>query len=897
MSDVVKVHSDSRLLNVDLFLEQLKTDPVIEAFKNQVNKINEIQFEIFKSNYTDDDAIRHLVYGRTWAIDQLLSIAWNQRDWSCKKCSLVAVGGYGRGELLPHSDIDLLLLFESDKDIELNKEAIQQFITFLWDINLHVGHSVRTPAQCIKQAKNDLTVITTLMENRLISGSEELQNTMISKTQQKKIWPSHEFFKSKRQEQHQRHDKFNETEYNLEPNIKSSPGGLRDIQTIGWVAKRHYGDSRYRDLVTRGFLTDIEYQAMRSGLAFLWRIRFALHMVTGREEDRLLFDLQSQLSVLFNYKDRDGKLAVESLMQDYYRRVIRIRSLNDMLLQHFDEVILQKDKVDHVVEVNDRFLIRNGSIEAKHHLIFKQFPSALLEVFVLMAKTPEITGIRAATIRLIRQHRYLIDDQFREDANNQALFIEFLRCGKGVSTNLLRMNRFGILGLYLPEFGRIVGQMQHDLFHIYTVDAHTLLCIRNLRKFRHPGNTEKYPLVTDIIRSLPKIENAYIAALYHDIAKGRGGDHSALGAPDALLFCKRHKIPDRDANQIAWLVENHLLMSVTAQKKDISDPQVILEFAQKVKNQSNLDYLMVLTVADINATNPTIWNSWKASLLKQLYIETRRTIQRGDVEIEDKEIRIEQTKQEALSILIEDGFTEEQVFAMWDNPGDEYFLRESAENIAWHCREISKTGIGVPCVLLREINEEAYEGASQIFVYAPDRPHLFADIAKAIESVNLNIHDARIMTSDSSDFSLDTFIVLDDEGNSLGSDPDKISKIQTKLRNAIINPESIRISSKRIPRRLKHFNIPAQVTMIKDELNDRTQVDVLTTDRPGLLAQIGDFFRQFNIHIQNARISTFGERVEDVFFVIDENNGALPESSLAKIKQKFEEQLDKYQQE
>jgi len=896
MNDVVKIHSDNRLLDIDQFMGRLKNEPVLEVFKSQVKQLNETQFEIFTKNFTDDNIIRHLVYGRTWAIDQLLSIAWNQQTWTTTHCCLVAVGGYGRGELLPCSDIDLLLLFESDKQIEANKNAIQAFITFLWDINLNVGHSVRSPSQCMKQAKNDLTVITTLMEHRLLSGDSLLLQKMNEKIQPSKIWSSRDFFLGKRQEQEDRHNKFNETEYNLEPNLKSSPGGLRDIQTIGWVAKRHYGDSRNRDLVTRGFLTDIEYQALRSGLAFLWRFRFALHMTTGREEDRILFDLQSQLAVLFDYKDSDGKMALESMMQDYYRRVIRLRSLNEMLLQHFDEVIIQKDTTDQIKDVNERFQIRNGSIEAKHHLIFKQYPSALMEVFVLMAKIPEIKGIRAATIRLIRQHRYLVDEEFRENKNNQNLFIELLRSGKGVSTNLLRMNRFGILGLYLPEFGRIIGQMQHDLFHIYTVDAHTLLVIRNLRKFRHPGNTEKYPLATEIIRALPKIEIAYVAALYHDIAKGRGGDHSKLGAPDAIAFCERHGLSQKESAQIAWLVENHLLMSITAQKKDISDPLVIQEFATKVIKQSNLDYLMVLTIADINATNPTIWNSWKASLMKQLYIETRRLFIRGELGPEDRESRIAQRKQDAMALLLQQGFAEQQVLDVWNNPGDEYFLRESAENIAWHCSEIYKSGTGVPLALIREINEEDYEGASQIFVYAPDRPHLFADIAKAIESVNLNIHDAQIMTSVSSDFSLDTFIVLDDEGNSLGSNPKKIRRIQAQLLKAVKEPEKIKFSTRHIPRRLKHFNIPAQAKMVKDELNDRTQVDILTTDRPGLLAQIGEFFRQHQIRIQNARIATFGERVEDVFYVVNEHDQALDADLIPKLEKELELHLDKLHQ-
>jgi [protein-PII] uridylyltransferase len=897
MVDVVNIHSDHQLFDPDAFAQSLATAQPLDAYKKALKHLNDTQYTAFKQQFSDDDFIRHAVYGRAWTIDQLLTEAWKTQAWPTDNIALLAVGGYGRGELLPHSDIDLLLLFESERDIEQCQPLIQAFITFLWDINLKIGHSVRTPDTCAAEAKKDLTVITTLIEHRLITGSEQIQADMAYRIRPEKMWPSSEFFTGKLAEQQNRHDRFNETEYNLEPNVKSSPGGLRDVQTIGWVAKRHFGDSRNRDLVTRGFLTAPEYQALRSGLAFLWRIRFGLHMLTERPEDRLLFDLQSQLAVLFGYEDKAGKIAIEWLMQDYYRRVIRLRSLNDMLLQHFDEVILQAGQRDNIIALNDRFQIRNGNIETLHPRVFPDNPSALLEVFVLMAKSPDIRGIRAATIRQIRQNRQLVDDAFRNTAANQALFMELLRSGKGVSTNLLRMNRFGILGLYLPEFGRIIGQMQHDLFHIYTVDAHTLLVIRNLRKFRHPGNTSKYPLVTDIIRSLPKIENAYIAALYHDIAKGRGGDHSSLGAADVRAFCERHGLPERDTTLIVWLVESHLLMSVTAQKKDLSDPKIIADFADKVQNQSYLDYLMVLTVADINATNPSIWNSWKASLLKQLYIETRRYLQLDRANPLETQQRIAAIKVDAMAILDRMGVDAAEVQRFWATLGDEYFVRESAESIAWHGHEILEAGLDSTSVLIREINEESYDGASQIFVYAPDRAHLFADIARALESLHLNIHDARILTAAHTQFSLDTFIVLDDQGNSLGSDAMKIETIRIKLMSAILQPKSVKAIHRRVPRQLKHFKFPAQVQLTNDPLQHRTQIDIVTVDRPGLLASIGEMFREFNIQIQNARISTFGERVEDVFFVLNADNQPFDLADYAPLQQALETKLNALQQE
>ena len=866
-------YADRSLLDRNTLEQKLaqSTTP-IPIFKDHLKAAQETLHSRFRSGVNKDSVIRTLVHSRAWMMDQVLAVAWERYSWTDSKVALIAVGGYGRGELLPKSDVDLLLLFESEADIDANIDAIQAFLTFLWDINLEVGHSVRTLDACLEEAEKDVTVATNLMESRLITGNEQLRLTMSDITGPDKIWPSKTFFKAKLNEQINRHEKYNETEYNLEPNVKGSPGGLRDIQMVGWVAKRHFGDESLADLVQRDFLTDAEYKTLMEGQTFIWRIRYALHMLTNREEDRILFDLQTQIAEIFGYQNDKLQLAVERLMQDYYRRVFRLRELNDMLLQHFDEAILQENEQDNLVPLNNRFQIRNNYIETTREDVFSKTPSALMEVFVLMAQTPEVTGIRASTIRLIHQHRHLIDGHFRQDLRNITYFMELLRSTPGVSTNLRRMSRYGILGRYLPEFGRVVGQMQYDLFHIYTVDAHTLLTIRNLRKFRHRSNTGSFPIATKVIHQLPKVELAYIAALYHDIGKGRAGDHSELGAVDARKFCERHRLGQWDTELVVWLVKNHLLMSTTAQRKDISDPDVIQEFTSEVKDMLHLNYLYVLTVADIFATNPSLWNSWRASLLKQLYVETQRALRRGIQNPVGKEELIQETKSQARDLLLEDGYSPEEIERLWDNPGEDYFLRESPENIAWHTKAISTNGLDAPLVLVKETHEKSFEGATQIFVYAPDRPHLFADIAAVMDALGLSIHDARIMTSSSSNFSLDTFIVLDEDGNSIGNDPERIRDIQYRLLLAIENPESIQVNQRRVSRQLKHFKIPTQVTISNDLHNDRTVVELVTADRPGLLARIGEIFKSLDINLQNARISTLGERVEDIFFVLDKKN-------------------------
>ncbi|MFQ3261129.1 [protein-PII] uridylyltransferase [Reinekea sp.] len=867
-------YSDDLLLNKAELVEKLKTEPAIPTLKVALTHLS----KELDQRFIKGTPIRSLVCGRAWAMDMLIQSIWARFTWkNPDTVALIAVGGYGRGELLPKSDIDLLFLFETEKDIDDNVESLQSFITLLWDIKLEVGHSVRTINACIAEAVADVTVTTNLMESRTLVGNDDLRESITEAASPLNIWPSQDFYKAKMNEQAMRHRKYNETEYNLEPNVKTGPGALRDIQNIGWVAKRHFGDDSLQDLVERNFLTDAEYHELIEGQDFLWRVRYALHMNTGREEDRLLFNLQEQVADLFGYVEREGQLAVEHLMQDYFRQVFKLRALNIMLLQHFDEEILgDKTKEQAVIQLNSRFIVIDGYIQVTEDNVFQRTPSALLEIFVLCAQTPEVKDIKASTLRLILASHRLIDGHFRQDLRNITFFMELLRSPMGVSTNLRRMNQYGVLGLYLPEFGKVVGQMQFDLFHAYTVDAHTLLTIRNLRKFRHKSNTKRFPIATKVVQQLPKVELIYIAALYHDIGKGRDSDHSIEGAIDAKHFCVRHRLSDWDTELVTWLVRNHLLMSMTSQRKDISDPEVINQFAQLVGDSQRLDYLYVLTVADIYATNPNLWNSWRASLLKQLYESTKTALRRGLSNPVEKDEWISQTKAKALALLIEEGFTKEDFFALWDNPGDDYFLRETPENIAWHSRAIASHGKNVPLVLLKETNTAAsYAGGTQVFVYAPDRPYLFTDIVTTLSNLNLAIQDARIMTSSTSHFSLDTFIVLEEDGTSIGDNSERLLEIQRQLLLAIQDPDSISITHRRISRQLKHFQVPTEITISNDSINPKTIVEVVAADRPGLLADIGRCFKEQNLILQNARISTLAEHVEDVFFVVNQNGEPL----------------------
>lgn len=849
----------------------------IPAYKSALKQAR----NILQARFEGGRDIHKLIHDRAWFTDQILRHAWCALDCSRDPAiALLAVGGYGRGELHPHSDIDLLIL-RHDNAAERFNDDISQFLTLLWDIGLDVGQSVRTVSECQQEARADVTVITNLMESRRLVGTEQLRQSMLAAISCEHMWTSAEFFRAKRAEQQARHAKFNDTEYNLEPNVKSSPGGLRDIQTIGWVALRHFGTSNLRQLVDQGFLNEPEYNILAAGRAFLWQVRFALHTLAGRAEDRLLFDHQRALARLFGFTDSDAKLAVERFMQKYYRTVMSLSELNELLMQHFEEILLRSAESADIQPLNERFQIRNRYIEVTHPEVFTHTPSALLEIFVLMAQHPEIRGVRADSIRLLRDHRHLIDDQFRLDPRNTSLFVELLRCSAGIHRNLRRMSRYGILGRYLPEFGKIIGQMQHDLFHIYTVDAHTLNLIKHLRKLGLPDYQEKYPLAWKIFCRLPKPDLLYMAGLYHDIAKGRGGDHSELGAVDARLFCQRHQLPASDTHLVSWLVENHLVMSTTAQRKDISDPEVIHDFALQMGNQVRLDYLYVLTIADINATNPNMWNSWRASLLRQLYTETKRALRRGLDNPPNREEQISNTQQAAMDILVRSGIDEEDVEALWELLGDNYFLRHTASDIAWHTEAIVQHPLHRgPLVLIKETAQREFEGATQIFIYTPGQHDLFAVTVAAMDQLNLSIQDAHVITT-TNKFSLDTYIVLDADGGSIGDNPERTREIKRSLIDALSDPDAYpSIIQRRVPRQLKHFAFEPEVTIFTDHEGQHTILELSAPDRPGLLAKMGKIFLDYDISVQNAKIVTLGERVDDVFVITDANDEPLSDPQL-----------------
>jgi [protein-PII] uridylyltransferase len=846
--------------------------------------------EELSARFFAEEPVEGLVRARSRFTDLLLCSLWRARlspDLAAG-LALVAVGGYGRGELHPYSDVDFLVLVPAPL-ADAERASVEQLVSFLWDIGLEVGHSVRTVAECAEESAADVGVMTTLMEARRLAGSVELVQAMRVALAPDRVWPVREFFEAKVREQQERRLKANDTAYNLEPNVKTGPGGLRDIQTIAWVAKRQFGAESLDELVTHGFLTPSELRRLTAAQAFLWKVRFGLHVLTGRHEDRLLFDYQIKLARSFGYEDASYTLAVEQLMQRYYRTIIDVTLLNELLLQLFREAILSDDQPPQ--PLNPRFQVHNDYLEAINEDVYGRHPSALLEMFVLLQQNPQIRGVRAGTIRAVVRNLWLIDEEFRQNPRNHRLFLEILRAPRGVTHELRRMNDYGVLGRYIPAFGRVIGRMQYDLFHAYTVDAHSLFVVSNLRRLAMSEFDHELPRVSAIMQQLPKPEIAYLSALFHDIAKGRGGDHSDLGAVDAEAFCLEQGMSRYDARLVAWLVKNHLLLSMTAQKQDIGDPQVIAAFARTVGDEVHLDYLFVLTCADVRGTNPKLWNSWKASLFHEFYEVVKRALRRGLETPVDQEELVREIQASARALLRGAGVSAEAIERTWARLPTAYFMRHDAEEIARHTRALAAGDANADEALV-SVAPQTERGTTAVMIYAPHRRHGFARATAVLDQLGLNILDARI-TPVGNGFSLDSYHVLEDNGSAI-TDPERLMEIERALWGSLQRPEEAPLAvSRRATRQMRVFKTPTQIAITVDERNRRSVLELTAGDRPGLLCDVGKVLWEERVDLHAAKISTLGERAEDVFYLTDRAQRPLDEAAAERLRVHLSEALDR----
>ncbi|HRQ65255.1 MAG TPA: [protein-PII] uridylyltransferase [Xanthomonadaceae bacterium] len=830
--------------------------------------------------FDHDVPVDGLVRQRARLVDRVLCALWRGFEDIAGAVALIATGGYGRGELHPHSDIDLMLLV-AQAPTGAAAAVLGRFQAALWDTGLRFGVTVRTPAQCREAAAADVGVATALMEARLLTGPAELFDAMRGVVAPPELWPSADYFRAKVAEQQARHARFHDTAYNLEPNLKEGPGGLRDLQTLVWVALRHYGPGSIDALVERGLLGSDEGRTLIRCRSELWRIRWALHRLAGRAEERLLFDHQRALAAAFGLKDEHAQnLAVEQFMQRYYRAAMTMERLNERLLQRFEEAILYADEPESAQPINADFEARRGFVEARDGELFQRRPQALIEVFLLLAERTELRGVRSTTARLIGEALPRIDDAMRADAEANALFMRLLRSEGRVFEALSRMNRYGVFGRFLPAFGKVVGRMQYDLFHVYTVDQHTLFVLRNLLRFREAEAARTHPLAHAVQQRLRKPELLLLAGLFHDIAKGRGGDHSELGADDAAAFCARVGLSAADTDLVVWLVRQHLLMSVTAQRHDITDPEVVNRFATEVAERERLDHLYLLTIADISATSPKLWNNWKDHLLASLYESTRFALRRGLGHPLHPAERIAEHQREARELLRSEGLDEATIDAVWADFPEDSFLRYSPDQLAWQTRALAgQPREALPLVLVR-LNER--RGTTEVFVCSPDKDGLFATVTAMLDRLGLNVLEARIVNS-AGGLALDTFQVLDRDGRAVTS-PRRNAEIGSAIARALahdpLRPELVR---RALSRRQRHFQIPVQVEF--NQRDGRSEMLLVCSDRAGLLAVVAQALRQCGVRVHDARIATFGERAEDFFMLTDEADRPLDEAAQAVLRE------------
>jgi [protein-PII] uridylyltransferase len=785
--------------------------------------------------------------------DRHVRLVWRECGVAAD-AALVAVGGYGRGQLFPYSDVDILILLPAGADAAL-REHLEGFIGALWDMGLEVGHSVRTIDECVELGLQDITIQTTLLEARLLAGSRTLFRDFTVCAME--ALDPRAFLEAKRLEQQQRHVRFQET--SLEPNVKESAGGLRDLQNVLWIARASGVGSTWRELAAARLISPPEAAAIRSEERFLQTLRARLHYLAGRREDRLLFDFQSALAAQFGIADREHRLASEQLMQRYYRAAKAVSQLNTIVLQNLSTRIMPAGE-QATERVNERFYIRDQLLHATDELVYERNPSAILETFVLLQEHHELKGIGAETLRALWRGRTRIDGAFRKNPVNHALFLRILSSPTRVVRALRRMHQYGILARYIPAFGRVVGQMQHALYHVHTVDEHILKVVRNLRRFAVPELAHEFPLCSRIMSDFRRPELLYLAGLFHDIAKGRGGDHSRLGKVDALRFCRLHGLPRDDCKLVAWLVEQHLMMSLTAQKQDMSDPDVIRAFAARVGSEERLAALYLLTVADIRGTSPKVWNAWKAKLLEDLFRAARRLLS-GDHRALDTSMESRQAEARAkLRLYAVPEHAEDKLWAELDTG---YFLRHEPSEIAWHARLLYYRGNTTKPIVKARLSP-AGEGL-QVMVYVPDQPELFARICSFFETISYDIFEAKIYTTRNG-YALDTFQVHDPDN----LDPqyrDLMSYVEYELAQRLEHHAPLPgLTRPRLSRQLRHFPLSPEVDIQQDEKGTYV-LSIIAGDRPGLLSRIARVLVAYDINLHTAKINTLGSRAEDVFLI------------------------------
>ncbi len=837
----------------------------IAALRSNYRATRQVLIEAFNQG----GRLQPFTRGITKNADQALRAMWSNFVWP-KGCALVAVGGFGRNELFPGSDVDILILVQANSEqLERVQGQVSQLVSYCWDVGLEIGHAVRNLDECIQEASNDVTVQTSLLESRWLAGSRAAFNRLNERL--KEARDPQQFFQAKRLEMGQRHAKFEDTPYSLEPNLKESPGGLRDLQTVLWVMRAAGLGRTWNDLTKLGWLTAREAKVLHSLEYFMKISRARLHVLAKRREDRVVFDLQAPLARGFGFKVESDRRASELYMQRYYRTAKQITQANNLLMQTIEETLFpatlhgEENAATTPNKLNsepldNEFSVRRGMLDINDTELFDKDPSAILRAFIRMCEHPSLQDMTVKTLRAVWRARSRIDAKFRADPKNRALFMAFMQQPRGITHELRRMNQWSILGRYLPAFRRIVGRMQHDLFHVYTVDQHILMVVRNLRRFAIEEHAHEYPLCSELMGHFDKPWLLYLAALFHDIAKGRGGDHSKLGRVDANRFAKQHGLDKDETQVLVFLVEHHLTMSSVAQKQDLSDPDVIQSFATTVGSTYRLNALYLLTVADIRGTSPKVWNNWKGKLLEELFRKTQRILA-GDEISSEGQVDIHQRETRATLALY--GISESSYQAFWEQADVTYFSRNEPQDIAWQTR-VLYSHVNTQKAIVRCRLSPHGEGF-QVVVYSPDEVELFARICGYFDNQNFSVLDARVYTT-KHNYALDSFVVT--STRFADNYRDILQMVEHDLAQLIeLAPPLGNPVRGRASRRSRYFPVTPRVDLRPDERSQRFLLSVFASDRTGLLFSIAKVLAKHQINLHMARISTLGERVEDSFLV------------------------------
>ena len=830
-----------------------------------------------KADFLKDNNVTKSLRSHCKVVDALLKQIW--LSFNLSEVTLVAVGGYGRGELFPHSDVDLLILLPH-KAMDNTLVEIEKLIGILWDIGLNVGHSVRNGSECLVEAQKDVTVLTNLMEARYLTGEKALFKHLLFSIENE--FDSEKFFSEKMLEQNNRHLRFNNTSENLEPNIKESPGGLRDLHMVLWIARSLHIGKKWQDLVHQGLLNNKEARQIKRCERDLSGLRIRLHLMASRREDRLLFDYQNDLAADFGFKTNSKYRASEQLMQRYYKAAKFVRLMNEMLLATLREKLYPANTQRQSIHAD--YAIQNGLLDLKDPQLFEKQPAAMLSCFLLLQSHDELAGFSPDLIRSLHKNQHLIDAQFRKNHAHQQLFIKLLKQPFGTTHILKRMNQYGILGRYIPAFGKIVGQMQHDLFHVYTVDEHILNVLGNVRRFTLPKYQLEFPLCSQLIAEFEAPYLLYLAAIFHDIAKGRGGDHSTLGTVDARRFCIMHGLEESETQLVAWLVESHLKMSSVAQKSDLADPQVLQQFADFVGTKRKLIALYLLTVADIRGTSPKVWNAWKANLLEHLFKSTRGLLT-GIKQNATEELSKRQ--EQAAITLRRFGLTESAFKPLWELLGNDYFIRHESQEIAWHSRLLSPHLRAEKPIVRCRLSPVG--NGIQVMIYMQNRDDLFARICSFFERIDYNIVEAKIHTTEHG-YALDSFLVLDTSDKSIVY-KDLLNYIEHELtENLDQTTLPLLPSAGRLSRQVKHQPISTKVELFPLNTSNASQqyvLEIIAGDRPGLLYNLAYQFVLQGIQLHTAKINTLGNRAEDRFLISTKTNILLDEQKLISSLQAY----------